>query len=179
MDEDECWFSRFAQPQASAWAPDGDPLHLVQRDPPPKEEQKAIACFGGVRADTGQVYLYFCEGQPNSEHMIVFLKQLLDVAHREKKRVVVMIWDQASWHKSRRVRRWIKKYNWQAKQTGDVRLLPRLLPTQSPWLNPMEPRWIHAKRKVCEPDGELSVEELTGRLWAHFQTEPLGSALKE
>jgi transposase len=178
FDHDECWFSRFAQPNAHAWAMEDEALRLVQRDPPSKEKQKAIACFGAVRQDTDQVHLYFSDGQPNSEHMLVFLQGLLGVARHEKKRVVVVIWDNASWHKSKRVEQWVRDHNRQAKQEHDVRLLTWLLPTKSPWLNPMEPRWIHAKRKVCEPDGELTPVELKRRLCAHFLTQPLVPALK-
>jgi hypothetical protein len=35
----------------------------------------------------------------------------------------------------------------------------------------MEAHWMHAKRKIVEPDGELSVTELKRRLCAHFQVE--------
>jgi len=41
------------------------------------------------------------------------------------------------------------------------------------WLNPIEPRWVHAKRAVYEPDGELTSPELRRRLCAHFETQPL------
>lgn len=78
------------------------------------------------------------------------LLALLDIARREAKRVVVLIWDNASWHKSKSVRQWIRAYNQRAKRAGDVRLLVFRLPTKSPWLNLMEPRWVHAKRQVCE-----------------------------
>jgi len=56
--------------------------------------------------------------------------------------------DNASWHKSKAVRTWIHGHNRRAKR-DDVRLLTRFLPKQSPWLNPIEPPWIHAKRHVC------------------------------
>jgi hypothetical protein len=42
---------------------------------------------------------------------------------------------------------------------------------KSPWLNPMEAHWIHAKRNIAEPDDELSVTELKRRLCSHFQVE--------
>ena len=61
-------------------------------------------------------------------------------------------------------------YNQAAKQTGQPRLLTFLLPKKSPWLNSIEPRRFHAKRKTCEPDGELSVIELKRRIAAHFAT---------
>lgn len=147
----------------------GQPLRLVHRTPGPQETQKALACYGAVRHDTDQVYLDVCEGQPKSEPTWTFLQGLLALARQEGKRVVVVIWDHASWHKSERLRRWIRTHN----QQGDGRLLTFLLPIKSPWLNPIEPRWVHGKRKVCEPDGDLTPEELTRRLFAHFDTEPL------
>lgn len=172
FDQDECWFSRFAQPNAFAWAEPGKEVRLVQRTPPPQEPQKALACFGAVRQDTQETVLYFADGQPNSEFMWLFIIALLALARAEMKKVVVLLWDNASWHKSQRLRQWIRTYNRAAKQTGEPRLLTWLLPQQSPWLNPIEPRWIHAKQVVCEPDGELSSAELKRRLGIHFDTEP-------
>jgi hypothetical protein len=177
--QDESWFSRFAQPDAHAWAPDKQPLRLVQREPERSEKHKALACFGGVRQDTERVYLDFCDGQPNSEQTWAFVQKQLDVARQEGKRVIVIIRDRASWHKSKRLRGWIRNHNRLAKQKGDVRLLAFLLPKKSPWLNPMEPHWIHAKRKVCEPDGELTPPELKRRLFAYFRIEPLVPTLKQ
>jgi hypothetical protein len=43
-----------------------------------------------------------------------------------------------------------------------------LLPKKSPWLNPIEPMWIHGKRKVVEPDGLLGVYELAERVCGVF-----------
>lgn len=143
------------------------------------EKEKALACFGAVRQDTEQVYLYFSDGQPNSEHMWRFIEGLLNIARQEEKNVVVLIWDNASWHKSKRIKQWIRDYNHKAKTTGDVRLITHLLPVKSPWLNPIEPRWIHAKRGVCEPDGELPSVELRRRLCHHFDAEPFVDILKE
>ena len=178
VEEDESWFSRFAQPAAHAWAAPGEALRLVEEEPPTREPHKALACYGAVEQDADDVYLYFCEGQPNSEYTFAMLGQLLGIARQAGKRVLAVIWDHASWHKSKRLHGWIRAYNQQAKQEGDVRLLTCLLPKKSPWLNPMEPRWIHAKRKICEPDGKLSVAELKRRLCAHFHTDSQTAALK-
>jgi len=35
-----------------------------------------------------------------------------------------------------------------------------VLPKKSPWLNAIEPKWVHSKRKVVEPDGLLDAHEL-------------------
>jgi transposase len=178
VDEDECWFSRFAQPQAKAWALSHQPLKLVQREPRSGETGQALACFGAVRQDTGQVLLSVSQGQPNSLQMWLFIMGLLAIARHERKRLVVMIWDNASWHKSKDLRQWIRVYNRAAKVAGEPRLLTHLLPVKSPWLNPIEPRWVHAKRAVCEPKGPLTAMELRRRLCSHFDTQPFYSSFQ-
>jgi len=85
-------------------------------------------------------------------------------------RVLVMFWDHATWHKSKMVRNWLRAHNQQVKSSGKgTRLLACLLPKKSPWLNPIEPRWIHAKRKVLEPDKKLTMTELSTRVSEVFQ----------
>ena len=74
-----------------------------------------------------------------------------------------------AFHKSQAVRTWIREHTQQVKQTGKgVRSLPFLLPTQSPWLNPIEPKWVHGKRNVVEPNGVLSAQQLAERICAYF-----------
>jgi hypothetical protein len=178
VEEDECWFSRFVQPRLHSWAVGGEQLRLVQREPEQKEEQKAIACYGAVSQGNKEVFLYLCDGQPNSDYTIVMLKRLVGVARSKQKRVLVVIWDRATWHKSNKLKQWIRRHNLRAKQQRDVRLITYKLPAKSPWLNGMEPRWVHAKRKVCEPEGELTPLELKRRLCTHFQVELSTATLK-
>ena len=149
-----------------AWASPGSEMRLVERTPPRGETNKAIACFGAVNAATQERYLMWSKGQPNTDRTIQFLERMLALAHQQHKQILLVIWDRASWHKSARLKRWQHAYNRSAKQKGDVRLLTCLLPIQSPWLNPMEPFWIHAKRKVVEPKGEVSPAELRRRVTA-------------
>src|SRR5919112_2086952 len=79
------------------------------------------------------------------------------------------IWDNASWHVSKEVRRWLGKHNRRVKQSGcGVRIVSCLLPKQSPWLNAIEPKWVHGKRKVVEPDGLLGAYELADRVCRVF-----------
>ena len=94
-------------------------LRLVEREPPRGEKQKALACFGALRRDTQEVLLYFSQGQPTSLQQWMFLVGLLAVARQEGKQVVVVIWDNASWHKSKDVRPWIHAYNHLAKSASE------------------------------------------------------------
>jgi transposase len=170
VDQDECWFSRFTQPSMHAFAEADENLRMVERTPAKNEADKAIACFGAVSPLTSERWLYFAEGQPNSDSTILFLKALLSVAADKAKRVLVIIWDRASWHKSKQIKQWVRQHNRKIRQKDGVRLLTCLLPSKSPWLNPMEPIWLHSKRKVAEPDGELSVDVLKDRLCSVFNT---------
>ena len=55
--QDECWWTRLAQPGLFAWAA-GDPLRLAgnARDPKGTGGREAAACYGALRADTGIEY---------------------------------------------------------------------------------------------------------------------------
>ena len=63
-----------------------------------------------------------------------------------------------------------------AKRTGGLRLLVCRLPVKSPWLNPIEPKWVLALRAIVEPAHKLSVQELKTRICDYFKCsllEPL------
>jgi hypothetical protein len=67
------------------------------------------------------------------------------------------------------VREWITTQNRQVKDRGrGVRIVPSLLPTRSPWLNAIEPKWIHSKRKVVESERVLGAYELAERVCGLF-----------
>jgi len=172
--EDECWFSRFAQPTTKTWAARAQPLRLAQRTPPAQAPDKALACYGALRDDTRQVYLHFTSGQPDSEATIDYLQRLVALARGLRKRYLIIVWDNASWHLSRKVRAWLKSYQQQSKATRDVRLLVCPLPSKSPWLNPIEPHWSHAKRQTLSPSPEpLLPHQVRQRLFQYFGTKPL------
>ena len=70
------------------------------------------------------------------------------------------------------MREWIERHNWGVKGSGrGVRILPCLLPKKSPWLNPIEPKWGHGKRRGAEPYGLLGAAELEGRVYDCFGCE--------
>ena len=83
-----------------------------------------------------------------------------------------MLDDNASWHRSHAVRHWVRQHNQQVKQGGaGVRIVVCHLPSKSPWLNPIEPKWVHGKRAVAEPDRLLSAAELEARVYAYYDCE--------
>ena len=85
------------------------------------------------------------------------------------KKALLLVWDNASWHRSQAVRSWMRDHNRQVKRNGKgVRILSCFLPIKSPWLNPLEPHWVHGKRAVVEPARLLRAAELTERVYAYF-----------
>jgi hypothetical protein len=169
---DEVWWSRLAQPHLQAWAESDQPLRLVEQavakdDPDPK----ALACYGlllhRVQQDEA-VWLRFVDGRPVSALTTQFLAWCVPKLEALGVPVWVLIWDNASWHVSRAVRTWIRTHNRAVKQQGHgVRLLVCCLPVKSPWLNPIEPTWVHSKRTIVEPTRLLSAQEVAERVCAY------------
>jgi hypothetical protein len=167
---DECWWSRVAQPNLHSFSEAGEPLRLVEHslekdDPDPK----AISCYGLYVPELEKTWLRFVDGRPVSTITKRFLEWCSEKLAAMGKKVWVLIWDNASWHISREVRRWIGRHNREVKVSGcGVRIVTCLLPKKSPWLNAIEPKWVHGKRKVVEPDGLLDAHELADRVCAAF-----------
>ncbi|MBY0456785.1 MAG: hypothetical protein K2V38_05575, partial [Gemmataceae bacterium] len=42
------------------------------------------------------------------------------------------------------------------------------LPVKAPWLNPIEPEWVHGKRAVVEPDRKLTDDEVRERAGGYY-----------
>lgn len=182
--EDETWWSRLAQPHLKVWAEAEHPVRLIEKTLPQDDPgPKALVCYGvlarwqDTAATTEKVWLRFAEGHPVSGLTISFLTWCCVQTQSLGKRVLALIWDNASWHLSAAVKQWIRAHNQQVKRQGHgVRLLVCPLPIKSPWLNPIEPRWMHGKQRVVEPARVLPAQELVERVCQAFgcvHEEPL------
>ncbi len=171
---DETWFSRLARPSLNSWSEAGEPLRLIEQSvakDDPSEATKAISCYGLYVPELEKVWVRFVDGRPVSGITTRFLSWCSEKLQAAGKRVWVLIWDNASWHISKEVREWIASHNREVKNSGSeagVRIISCLLPTKSAWLNSMEPKWVHGKRKVVEPEGLLPAYELAERVCAVF-----------
>jgi DDE superfamily endonuclease len=165
---DEVWWSRLAQPDLHAWA-DDKPVRLREMTLPKEDaDPKAVACYGILRADTQEGLVRFVDGRPVSHVTTSFLSWIGELLKADGKKALLLVWDNASWHVSKEVRSWVRAHNRQAKREGGVRILICQLPVKSPWLNRIEPKWVHAKRAVAEPDRLLSKAELIERICSYF-----------
>ena len=173
---DEVWWSRLALPSMHAWTAGVSeaPLRLVEQssgkdDPDPK----ALACYGLLRRDTGEMVLRFVDGRPVSHVTVQFLAWVCADLAAEGKKALLLAWDNASWPISREVRSWVKAHNRRVRSEGGVRIVVCQLPVKSPWLNPIEPKWAHGKRAVVEPERKLAAEELKQRICDHYRCPKL------
>jgi hypothetical protein len=48
------------------------------------------------------------------------------------------------------------------------------LPVKSPWLNAMEPTWVHGKRAIAEPERKLTAQEVKERVSVYYGCEHMG-----
>ena len=169
--QDEVWWSREARPAMHAWSED-EALRLVEMQVPDDDpDGKAIACYGLYVPTLNQMQVRFVQGRPVSAVTCAFLDWLLADLARQGKRALFMIWDNAPWHISHAVRDWIKAHNRKVKRAGGCRLIVCRLPSKSPWLNPIEPKWVHGKRAIVEPARLLPMSELMQRVCAYYQCE--------
>jgi hypothetical protein len=120
---DETWWSRQAQPALHSWTDVDQCLHLVEQtvakdDPDPK----ALACYGllvrvaSVTAPSPEeVWLRFVDGRPVSALTTPFLEWCCGKLATAGMTALLLVWDNATWHKSQVVRTWIRAHNRQVK----------------------------------------------------------------
>lgn len=162
-----------------SWAEADQPLRLNEVESEKSDgEAKALCCYGLYLAANHQMLLRFVAGRAVGSLTIAFLDWVSNQLAEKGARNLVMIWDNATWHTSRQVRDWLKSHNqqvridWRAGKPG-LRIIPCFLPVRSPWLNSIEPCWLHGKRAVVEPTAKLSGTELSNRVYHYFDLQPL------
>ncbi|WP_242527340.1 transposase [Ktedonosporobacter rubrisoli] len=162
-----------SQPNLHSWSEQDEPLRLQElnknKDDP---DPKALACYGMLEAGSGRMHLRFVSGRPVSQVTTDFLEWLCEQTQVQGKHVLVLIWDNASWHVRKHVKTWIREHNHTVLQEKQgVRIIPCWLPTKSPWLHKIEPKWAHGKRAIVEPARLLTAQELRQRVCGYFGCE--------
>ena len=113
--------------------------------------------------------LRFVDGRPVRTVTTQFLGWLTARLAAAGKAALLLVWDKASWHVSQAVRAWLKAHNRRVKREGGCRVVVCPLPSKRPWLNRIEPKWVHGKRAIAEPERKLQVEELQHRICAYCE----------
>jgi transposase len=146
---------------------------VARTDPDP--DPKALACYGLLLrhhdpAGDGRdaLWLRFVTGRPVSAVTKQFVAWACAQLAATGATTLILVWDNASWHSSQTVRDWVRSHNQRVHREGGVRLVPCFLPTKSPWLNPIAPKWVHGKRRIVEPARLLTAREREQRVCAAF-----------
>ena len=112
-----------------------------------RDANHKISVFGALSITRGKVIMLFCDWL-NSETSLQFLEQvkgyrdrLLKNARNLKSLPVLLLWDNASFHKSKEVKQWLEQ------NPGVVELMN--FPTYCPELNPQEHVWKAMKKRLA------------------------------
>ena len=129
---DEVWWSRLAQPHLHSWTED-EFLRLLQKSVEKHDpDKKALSSYGLWCPELQEMFLRFVEERPISEITCKFLQWSCQKLESLGKKVLALVWDNASWHVSQKVRAWIREHNKTVKSSGGVRILVCHLPVKSP-----------------------------------------------
>jgi transposase len=161
---DQSWFSRWPY-RFRAWAAKDARLRVAQRW---SEKVDTTALYAALDDESQEAFLRWATGQPDSEETVEFLEALMVHCTQNGLRFIVLIWDKAPWHTSKRTQDWIRAYNRRAREEARTRLIVCQLPTRSPWLMPLEPIFGWTKHQVL--GGRLfdSVAQLQAAVESYF-----------
>jgi hypothetical protein len=99
---DETGWSRLARPALHTWSGAEGPLRLealqADKDDP---DPKALCYYGLLRADTEAIWLRFVQGRPVSQVTEDFLAWVCERLATEGRKALLIVWDNAAWHKRR------------------------------------------------------------------------------
>jgi hypothetical protein len=98
--EDETWFSRFERPSLHSWVEAGPPRGLIEKTPRKDDpEPKALACYGMYLPEFEETWIRFVDGRPLSVITTRFLDYCCGKLAAAGKKALLLVWDNASWHK--------------------------------------------------------------------------------
>jgi hypothetical protein len=102
----ECWWSRTALPTLSSFSEEGEPHRLIHQSVAKDDtEPKAISCYGLYLPRLDDMWIRFVDGRPVSSITTQFLGWCCEELEEAGRKVLLLIWDNASWHISKEVRR--------------------------------------------------------------------------
>lgn len=152
--EDECHFQQHGS-RCTMWVPpeETDPvlLHAPTR--------KSVAVFGAVCPDDGRLVTVRSETF-NSETFLAFMKQL--VRHRRRNQLMVVITDNARYHRAKLLRGWLDAHH------DQIRL--DYLPPYSPDLNHVERVWKLTRRTCTHNRYFPELQQLLDAVFTQFAT---------
>ncbi len=136
------------------WIPPEDKDPVVLHAP----TRKSVAVFGAVRASDGK-FASCLMNTFNAETFQLFLSQL--IRHKRKGRTMMVILDNATWHKSQALQPWLEAH--------EKALRLDFLPPYSPDLNAIERVWKLTRRLRTHNLYFETLDELTETICEQFK----------
>ena len=168
---DETWFvvvppQGIMNPQPGAGWSEATPRNRATR----KKGQETFTAFLSLDVKEQRVSRYYAE-HTNQTETLAFVKERIAAHERQGHSVLVMAWDDASWHKAKNLMRAIREHNKEVCRTGaGTRFAPVRLPVHAFWLNPVEPIIKHTKQRAlpCRQfEGPEEQKTALDRHWLH------------
>ena len=110
-------------------------------------KRENVSIYGFLNIETGKQHAFMTERQ-NMYETVKILKKIRQIypkkdnkVNKLKGKTIVLIWDNAGWHRGSKVQEYIKK---------DGNIIQIFLPPYSPDLNPQEHVWKEGKEKVTK-----------------------------
>jgi hypothetical protein len=170
---DETWFvwvppeGIMNPPVGYGWAPRGAPLrNLTSR----KKGQVTWSTYLSLDAKEQRLSWRITQ-HTNRFETALFINERLRAHERRGHRVLVLVWDQASWHVAKDLWRWFRNHNRRVDRQGHgTKIVPMCTPVHAFWLNPVEPLIGDAKRRVlpCRQFASQTEQQAAlDRHWLH------------
>lgn len=158
---DESWFvaqqaSGIMNPQmGSAWTEDGK---LVKVPASRSKGKMTLSIYAGLSLKSGQINYRFTH-KNNTDQTIEYLKMRSEQCKAKGLKRLYIVWDNASFHISKKLKGWLRDYNKGVRKSGGTLIHLVALPSKSPWLNPIEAvfRWLKRRALLCRIHETLEV----------------------
>ena len=137
--EDESWFVGKAY-GGRCWEQRGRPTWIPAFGP--KQGEVLYLCLEPSSGELVWRHTVRTNGDATIECLAYLAEQYAG------RKYLVVVWDNASWHKAAHVARWLEVHNAVAGPKRRPKLFVFYLPTYSPWLNPVEAIFNQTKRRV-------------------------------
>lgn len=115
--------------------------------------KESVSFYGGLSLNDKKEIVHLASWQ-NSEETCYFLDELKK-KYQNAEKPVLLVWDGASYHKSKMIREWCRD------NPGIVELLR--FPAYSPDLNPQENVWKALRKNLSEVVHEYTFQEVVDR----------------
>lgn len=130
------------------WMKKGKPVKIVIA-----AGRDRTSFYGALNIKTGKEHAMLIDRQ-NSGSSIKFLKKLRRAYPKAK---ILLVWDSAPWHKSKKIKKYLEEINNPAK-TNRLELLN--FPKYAPKLNPQEHVWKEARKEISHNHAFATFPEL-------------------